>query len=324
MKIDEAVAQFLLDLEVKGRTKATMIDYRHRLGILVRLLDEQCHITELEQVKVVHLRQCVQHLLTAKHPYQNRGRRCEGDAMAPTTVRAFVRIFKSFFNWCYQEELIDNNPTARLSPPKVPVRVTPAFRQEHIEKMLDACDTSTPIGFRDYVIVLLLLDTGMRVGELVGLKVSDVNDRFVKVFGKGRREREIGIHPEVSKLLWKYIHKYRRPTEPDEETLFLGSGGKPLHLIGIQEIIKRIQHRSGLDDIKFSPHVFRHTFAKMYLQRGGDLFKLSREMGHSGVEITKEYLKDFNSTEARKDHTLFSPISDLPLKKQHRGRKRQE
>ena len=320
MKLSDTVQQFLLDLEVRGKTKATLVDYRHRLGILVLTLNEVCQVTELEQVKIVHLRQVVQRLLTAKPTYQ-RGRRCENETLAPVTVRAFVRIFKSFFHWCYLEDLIESNPAARLAPPKVPVRIRSAFLPEHISKMFAVCDTSTRLGFRDYVILLLLLDTGMRIGELSGMKVTDVNERFVKVFGKGRREREIGIHPEVSKLLWKYIHKYRRPEEPDEQTLFIGRFGEPLQIIGFQHILKRVQRESGLDDVKFSAHVFRHTFAKWYLQNGGDLFNLSREMGHSDVQITKIYLEDYSSREARKNHASFSPISGIELKKKRSGRK---
>lgn len=322
MKLNDAVQHFLLDLEVRG-TRATLIDYRHRLGVLVELLVEVCHITELEQVKIVHLRQVVQHLLTEKREYQ-RGRRCEGETLAPVTVRAFVRIFKSFFNWCYQEDLIDHNPAARLAPPKVPVRIRSAFTPEHISRMLAACDTSTPLGFRNYVIVLLLLDTGMRIGELCGLKVTDVHERFVKVFGKGRREREIGIHPEVSKLLWKYIHKYRHPAEPDEQALFIGRYGEPLQVIGMNFILKQVQEQSGLTDVKFSAHVFRHTFAKRYLKNGGDLFNLSREMGHSDVQITKIYLEDYSSTEARRNHAVFSPIADVELKKRRNRQKKQD
>lgn len=323
MKLTDVLVQFMLDLEVKGRSPATLVDYRYRLGVLFRILQDGFQVTELEEVKIAHLRQAVQYLLTNKHVNQ-RGRPCEGEAMAPSTVRAFVRVFKSFFHWCFLEELVEANPSARLASPKVPLRVVPAFREEHIKMMLEACDISMPLGFRDYVILLLLLDTGMRIGELLGLKVADVDDRFVKVFGKGRREREIGIYPEVSKLLWKYIHKYRCPANQDEPILFLGKGGKPLTFIGVQNLIKRIQHRSGLDDIKFTPHVFRHTFAKMYLSQGGDLFKLSRELGHSSIEITKLYLEDFSSSEARKDHNSFTPVANITLRKSKGVRKKQK
>ena len=91
--------------------------------------------------------------------------------------------------------------------------------------MLATCDTSTPVGFRNYVLLLVLLDTGMRASELCGLQVTDIHDRYLKVLGKGRKEREIGLHPEVAKLVWKYIHKYRKPSDSNETTLFIGRRG---------------------------------------------------------------------------------------------------
>jgi integrase/recombinase XerD len=190
--------------------------------------------------------------------------------------------------------------------------------------MLSSCDTSEPLGFRDYVILLLLLDTGMRIGELCGLRLDDVYDRYIKVFGKGRKEREIGLHPEVSKLLWRYIHRYRHPVDANERALFIGRLGEPLQLIGFQHILQRVKHASGLDDIKFSAHVFRHTFAKWYMEQGGDLFNLSREMGHSDVRITKVYLEDYSSVEARKHHSSYSPIASIELKGAKRRSRKKE
>ena len=103
--------------------------------------------------------------------------------------------------------------------------------------MLDSCDTSTDVGFRDYVILLLTLDTGMRLSELASLKISDIHDTYVKVYGKGRKEREIGIHPQVSKLIWKYISKYRHPLDENEQALFMGasrSSGKAIGYGGVK------------------------------------------------------------------------------------------
>lgn len=323
MKINDAVQHFLMDAEVKSRTKTTLISYRQRLGVMVQVLETVCKVTELEGVTVFHLRQYVQHLLTQSIP-TGRTRELEnGQTFSVTTVRAYVRVLKSFFSWCYQEDLIDSNPTSRLKLPKPPVRVIPAFTQEHLDKMLSTCDPNTETGFRDYVIMLLLLDTGMRISELCTLHMLDIHDTYVKVYGKGRREREIGIHPEVGKLVWKYIHKHRHPKDANETRLFIGRG-VPLNQSGLKSVISRIKHESGLDDIKVSAHVFRHTFSKMYLERGGELFKLSRELGHSSVQITEIYLKDFGSTQARKDHTTFSPISGMQLKKYGKRKKKQE
>ena len=187
------------------------------------------------------------------------------------------------------------------------------FTPEQIEKLLATCDTSTRPGFRNYVMFLVFLDTGMRVSELCSLRLSDVHPRHVKVAGKGQKEREIGIHPEVSKLLWKYIHKYRGPAEPGEHHVFLSERG-PLSASGVETIFDQMEQQSGIHDVRVSPHTLRHTFSKQYLKRGGDLFKLSRELGHSSVQITGNiYLGDFRSTDARQEHDRYSPIEGMRL-----------
>ena len=163
---------------------------------------------------------------------------------------------------------------------------------------------------------------GLRLGEV---HVSGSGGAYVKVFGKGRNEREIGLHPEVGKLVWKYMHKYRYPTDPSEAALFLGRSGEPLTIEGVSSLLKRVKQLSGIEGVRVSAHTFRHTFAKFYLQRGGELFKLSREMGHSTVQVTEVYLKDFRSSEARREHTTYSPIGELLLKeKKKRTRKPRE
>ena len=235
--------------------------------------------------------------------------------LASSTVGTYVSVVKAFFQWCFDEGLLNANPAARLSKPKVSQRVIATFTPEHIEKMLAACDTDTRTGFRDYVILLLLLDTGMRVSELCNLRLSDVYPRYVKVFGKGQKEREIGLHPDVSKLLWRYINKHRATFGIEDNHMFLGERG-PLTVSGIEMIFNSIGKRAGITDVRVSPHTMRHTFSKQYLKRGGDLFKLSRELGHSGVQVTgKIYLADFNSTDARQEHDRYSPIGGVKLGK---------
>ena len=318
------VRHFLMDCEVRSRTRATLSSYRQRMAALLRLLREVCGVTELESVTVLHLRQCVQYLLT--HPVEKgNGREPEnGVGLSANTIRGYVRVWKVFFYWCCREDLIAASPAERLKPPKPEKRMKPTLSPEHVERMLEACDTSTPMGFRDYVILLLLFDTGMRLTEICSLRLADYHDTYIKVLGKGRKEREIGLHPEVSKLLWKYVNKYRKGKNADEPYLFVTvRGGRgPISKTSVGRIIKSAQQKGGLGDVQISPHVFRHTFAKLYLSRGGDLFKLSREMGHSDVSVTRIYLEDFGSTEARKEHASFSPVESIHLKKQYKRHKR--
>src|SRR6185437_8063811 len=112
----------------------------------------------------------------------------------------------------------------------------------------------------------------------------------------------------------------------DEKILFLGIGkgaGVPLGQGGVKHLMDRLKKATGIDHMRLSAHVFRHTFAKMYLKQGGDLFKLSRELGHSNVKTTQIYLKDFNSFDARKEHNSYSPINRFNLKKQLKNKKKQ-
>jgi integrase/recombinase XerD len=317
MKLDGeqgVVAQFLLDCGNRGLADGTVALYRRQLGLVVGYL-QKAGGTELEDVTVAQLRQFLQYLL---HPvvgekrFPNARHQVTGK-LAPSTVVSYVLTIKAFFGWCLVEELIKVNPSARLSKPKIPERVVSAFTPDHIDRMLGVCDTSTVKGFRDYVLLLVLLDTGIRVSELCGLRLQDVHPRYIKVFGKGQKEREIGMHSEVGKLLWKYIQKYRGTDTSKSDHVFLSKRGA-LTVSGVEDIFRNIKIQSGITDVRVSPHTFRHTFAKWYLMRGGDLFKLSRELGHSGVQITGEiYLADFKSADARQDHEAFSPVGQLNL-----------
>ena len=313
LKVKEVVRQFVLDCETRGLSPKSILLYQKQLEFFTEKIEEY-GVTDLELVKVAHIRQFIQLLMNTKSMENNPRVPTQKTMLTPNTIRAYVRIIKQFFRWCVNEELLDASPSVRLSQPKIPTYVITTFTPEQIEQMLATCDLKTPMGFRNYVMLLVLLDTGMRVAELCTLTVEDVHERYVKVFGKGRKEREIGLHPEVSKLLWKYIHKYRKPIERTTETkVFIGYHGFPLTPDGARFILDTIKEKCGLENVRVSPHTFRHTFAKMYLERGGELFKLSREMGHSGVRVTENYLKDFNSTEARKDHTDFSPVLNINL-----------
>lgn len=321
MEIEKTILHFIADCEIRGLTAETVLWYQKRLGLFARKLAEITGLTQMEAVKVGHLRQFVQHLMTTQAGANNPRVPTQDHPLSPFTVRGYVRALKVFFSWCYREELIDADPSARLVQPKAPDYLIPTFTVEHIQKMLATCDLKTPTGFRDYVIVLILLDTGMRISELCGLTLGNIQGSYVKVTGKGRKEREIGMHPNVARLLWRYINKYRGDHE-GVEGVFLGRGGVPLHREGVDSLLGRVKRASGVAGVRVSAHTFRHTFAKFYLERGGELFDLAREMGHSTVQVTEIYLKDYRSSEARKKHSRYSPVESIKLpSKSHRGRK---
>jgi integrase/recombinase XerD len=161
--------------------------------------------------------------------------------------------------------------------------------------------------------MLVLLETGIRVSELCSLRLQDVHEDHIRVFGKGKKEREIGVSPGVSKVLWKYVHQYRDPALDAELLVFVNRRGKRLTRSGIERFLLLLKDKTRITGVRVSAHTFRHTFACVYMENGGEIYKLSRLMGHSSVEVTEEYLKVFNLRAARKNQEQFSAVSTLDL-----------
>ncbi len=316
MLLTEAIEQYLIDCENRGRADGTIELYQRQLGLMVRWLATQ-GVRDVEAVTVLLMRQFLNYLMhvDSSERYKRVARRGK---LADSTLGNYVATVKAFFQWCVMEELVSSSPAARLRKPTVLQKVRPGLTPEEIETLLSCCDQSTRVGYRNYIMLLLLLDTGIRVSELCGLRLSDVHQRHIKVHGKGHKEREIGIHPEVSKALWKFISKHRGSFMIESEYVFVGERG-PLTVNGVETIFDKLEETSG---IKVTPHKLRHTHSKEYLKQGGDIFKLSRELGHSNVQITGTvYLSDFKSADAIQDHQKYSAVNTVKLRRSGDGKK---
>ncbi len=325
MKLDEAIKGYILDCKVRGRSYRTIEWYEQKLRFFARWLDEEEEVALLDKVTIAHLRSFVLHIQTETIGRRAVNREDGGNhiKVSPLTVKGYVQVIKGFFSWCHSEELISGNPAHRLKLPAVPDYMIPTFTPEHLRAMLDTCNLSTVLGYRDYTLMLVLLETGIRVSELCGLRVQDVHDDYLRVVGKGNKEREVGVSPDVAKLLWKYIHHYRKPADDNEVRVFVNRYGQPVTPNGVEQLLIDVKNRAGIEGVRVSAHTFRHTFARMYLEQGGEIYKLSRLMGHSSVEITEEYLKDFKARAARREQEKFSPVGSLNLlSKRKNGKKK--
>ncbi|GER88064.1 tyrosine recombinase XerD [Dictyobacter vulcani] len=324
MKLTDAVKGYLLSRRAKCNDR-TIEWYRQKLAHFCAVLQQEYEVTRLEKVTVTHLRLFVEHMKLTKstenHPYKPKG---SDDNISDLTVKGYVQAIKGFFNWCEREELLKKNPASKLDNPKVGRYVIKTFSSEQIKAMLDVCDTRTPTGYRDYMIILLLLDTGIRLSELCGLTLDRVylgvkDQAFIKVMGKGRKEREVGLSVEVAECLWKYINVYRKPKNTAERTLLISIHGQVLTLFGVEQMLQEIAKKTDIKGVRVSPHTFRHTFSKMFLENGGDIYKLSLLLGHSSVVVTENYLKDFESRVARQGQIQHSPVANMKLAKQKGG-----
>jgi integrase/recombinase XerD len=310
MKLKDAIQGYMLRCQSKGLSFRTREWYEQKLTCFCQYLQAQLQITDLASVTLWHLRAFVIAVQEGKAGTVTLQPR-KSEKVSDLTVKGYVQVLKGFFNWCISEELIKENPAAKLENPKVASYIIPTFEESQIKALLAACDLKTPLGYRDYTIMFLLLDTGIRLSELCNLKLDDIHRDYIEVLGKGNKQREVGIHPQTVQHIWKYVNKFRQPHNENERHVFLNRYGKPLTDSGIAQAIADIGKRAGLSGVRVSPHTFRHTFARMYLDNGGDVYKLSRSLGHSEIGTTEEYLKDFKSRDARKEHDTYSPVNRL-------------
>jgi site-specific recombinase XerD len=313
MQIVDAIEGFLIDLRARKRSHNTLRHYEHKLRIWSKWMEQQ-GVGDIEHIAITHLRGFMLELertpVTRHHP----GRREQaGDPMVTDiTMHGYAQALKTFCSWLVAEELLDKDPAIRLAKPTVTKKLIRSFTTQHLQTMFAACDLRSHLGFRDYTLMLALIDTGMRASEICGLRVEDVQGDHIIIMGKGRKQREIGIMPTTAKFLWKYIKVHRQPSQPTD-WLFLGRRGTPLTPSGLDQALYRIRDTIGLHDVRLSAHTFRHSFARVWLERGGEIYSLSRLMGHASVQVTEVYLRDFEARQARLRHNEFSPLADFQL-----------
>ena len=248
----------------------------------------------------------------SNHPYTP----AQDQALSEHSVNCYVRSVRVFFSWLVSEEIIPAHPFDRVKIPKVPKKIMPTFTAPQIQQLLDALDTANAQGQRNYTIILTLLDTGLRVSELLGLRLSDLqlNEGVLKVLGKGNKERLIPIGKQVQRLLWHYISHCRpAPAMPKGDFLFLTDDGRALTRRWLEEIMRTKGRKVGLSGIRCSPHTLRHTAAVSFLRNGGDVFALQRLLGHSNLEMTRRYCQ-LADTDVKKAHLTASPVDNLELR----------
>ena len=231
------------------------------------------------------------------------------------TINCYLRSLRIFFSWLVSESLIETNPFDRVKIPRPPRKVIPAFSDSQIRQLLGVLDTRTAEGYRDYTIILTLLDTGLRVSELCNLKLGNLwlDEGMLKVLGKGNKERLIPIGKQVQRLLWRYINRCRpEPAMAKYNFLFLTREGKPLTKDRAEKIMTYYGRKAGIEGVRCSPHTLRHSAAVRFLRNGGDVFSLQRMLGHASLEMTRRYC-ELADIDVKRAHMTASPVDNLSL-----------
>ncbi len=228
--------------------------------------------------------------------------------IAPQTLANSYRIPRVYWNWCLREGLTENDPFKRVPKPKANPRVKPALSEQELTAILKACEGTDWLSLRNRALVLVLLDTGMRLGEAQRLKVEDAKRERLIICGKGEKERMAFLSVETRLALKRYLKACPHPLR-DSEPLWQGIQGA-LTLDGLKLLLKRLGQRAG---VPLGAHKLRRTFATWSLRNGIDLERLRLLMGHSDYATLRRYLALVES-DLKRAHAEHSPLTILRRK----------
>ncbi|MEB5761028.1 site-specific tyrosine recombinase XerD [Staphylococcus haemolyticus] len=293
--METIIEEYLKFIQIeKGLSENTIGAYRRDLKKYQLYMQEQ---------KIAHIdfidRQTIQECL---------GSLIDQGASAKSIAR-FISTIRSFHQFALREKYAAKDPTVLIETPKYEKKLPDVLEVEEVIQLLETPDLTKNNGYRDRTILELLYATGMRVTELIQIEIDDVNliMGFVKVFGKGNKERIIPLGDTVIEYLDTYINTVRTQLLKKTVTnvLFLNLHGRPLTRQGIWKLIKQYGLRANITKT-LTPHTLRHSFATHLLENGADLRAVQEMLGHSDISTTQLYTH-VSKTQIRQMYNQFHP-----------------
>ena len=236
------------------------------------------------------------------------------DKLAGGTIHQATRALKTFGSWLERERYATIHPLYNIRLPKVEEKQLRPLTEVEERALLDAYNDNNPSDCRVKAIMVLMLDTGIRLAELTGLKFenADLDHGFILVLGKGRKERAIPFGFTTERVLRKYASLYRpEPALPSVDEFFLSPDGYPMTYNAIKMIFKRAAKRAGIP--RLHPHLLRHTFGIRSQENGMPTITLQLYMGHSSSKVTERYTHAAQSEKLKRARG-YSPIDQLRIR----------
>lgn len=226
--------------------------------------------------------------------------------MAPATVAQRYRSLQQFFKWLVTEGELEVSPMLHLRPPMVPETPPPVLNADQLRALLRTCEGTSFEERRDMAILRLFLDSGVRRGELAGLRLDDLDfdHNVAVVVGKGRRPRAAAFGRKTAQALDRYLRVRARHPHAALPDLWLGKRGR-LTETGVEQVVKRRGRAAGIPEVH--PHQFRHTFAHLYLADGGNEGDLMRLAGWKSRQMLSRYGASAAEERARAAYARHSP-----------------
>jgi len=279
---------YYLKLE-RNLTENTISSYIADIQKLANFLEIYYKDININDIKIQHLREFINYLNDL--------------GLCARSQARIVSALKSFFKYLLFVEIIVEDPSELLEAPKLGLKLPEVLTLDEIDLIINSIDLSKPEGHRNKAIIETMYGCGLRVSEVIELKISDLffDNEFIRVHGKGRKERLVPINKKAIKEISLYFEKFRNHInikEDYKDIVFLNRRGEKLTRVMIFTIVKELALKAGIKK-NISPHTFRHSFATHLIERGADLRAVQEMLGHESIltteiytHLSKEYIRD--------------------------------
>lgn len=300
LNLSDLYDRFMAEKRTAGLSRITLRDYDTHYGYLQDFLYETQGVKDLLHAEII------------SDVFTDYMTWMQARNLKPTTINVRVRTIRAFLRWCYLEEYIDEPIFRKFKPMKAAEEQVEAFTAEEVRRILSVIDTDTFVGFRDYLIILIIMDTLARAREIVNIQRSNIDLKAQEIGleadgTKAKKARTLPLSNRTARMLTEYMAESE---EFEEETLFVTYDGRPLNDGTLRKNLSEYGKLVGIDNKRVSPHTFRHTGALFYVMNGGDPFSLMKILGHSDLSMVRKYVNMANG-DIRRQHDHFSPVKSL-------------
>lgn len=272
MTIRECIDDFLIEQQVRGNSPKTQKHYFRCLGLFERFQSPKN--PDISAVSVSDCKAYYIHL-------SNRN-------VSSVTVQTYIRALRAFLSWCYLEGYISENIPKKFRLPKAQKKKIDILTDSEVEQLFRCLSGRDFISVRNYCIVALMIDSGLRLNEVVTIRRDKIHiaEGYAIVNGKGNKERFVPLVLNSKRALLRYCAIV--PNKEKETPLFVKDTLIPINQSTVKQLFRKLRSRSGIP--RLHPHLLRHTFATRYIERGGDIYSLQSILGHTSLEMVKKYV----------------------------------
>lgn len=321
--LDQLFSIFYDAKVAEGRSDRTLETYRENYRFFIDYLDSNQVERKIKEVSPTLIRSYITWMLKTKRKWEGHKHKSEANmtqGLSPVTVNTRLKGLRTMFRFLMNEGLIDNNPFDSVKPVREPENDIKIMTAEELKKLLREPNQRSYAGYRDYVLMNLLIDGFLRIGEAIGLKKTDIDFNSGTIFLSGRstKSRRSRIVPLQRHTMNHLRDLIKESEEFDSEYVFLTNYGESITDDQVRNRLKEHAKSAGLN-IRVYPHLFRHTAATLFIENGGSLSHLQRIMGHNDLRMVVKYTH-LSQKSVISEHSKFSPLNQV-INKLQRPRK---